>query len=51
MNFTEVLDQHVVFQVIAQVAQQHRMATYVVGGFVRDLLLKRPFEKTLISSA
>ena len=42
MNFTEVLDQHVVFRVIAQVAQQHSMATYVVGGFVRDLLLERP---------
>lgn len=42
MNFTEVLDKHTVFQVTAQVAQRLGVATYVVGGFVRDLLLERP---------
>ena len=42
MNFTNHLGQHVVFQVIAQVARQLEMKTYVVGGFVRDLLLERP---------
>ena len=42
MNFTEVLDKHAVFQVIAQVAQSLGMEAYVVGGFVRDLLLERP---------
>ena len=42
MNFTETLEKHPVFQPIAQVAQQLGIATYVVGGFVRDLLLKRP---------
>ena len=42
MNFTEVLDKHVVFEVIAQVAQRQGIETYVVGGFVRDLLLDRP---------
>ena len=41
MNFREVLDQHVVFQVITEVARQAGTETYVVGGFVRDLLLER----------
>ena len=42
MNFTETLNQHPVFATVAQVAQQTGVPTYVVGGFVRDLLLERP---------
>lgn len=42
MNFTEALNQHPVFATVAQVAQLTGASTYVVGGFVRDLLLKRP---------
>jgi tRNA nucleotidyltransferase (CCA-adding enzyme) len=29
-------------QVVAEIAQEHQMALYIVGGFVRDLLLDRP---------
>ena len=42
MNFTEIIDKHAALQVATQVAQRRGVATYVVGGFVRDLLLERP---------
>ena len=42
MNFSATLDKNTVFQVVAEQAQQLEQETYVVGGFVRDLLLKRP---------
>ena len=41
MNFAEILNRHVIFQVITQVAEQQGVSTYVVGGYVRDLLLER----------
>lgn len=42
MNFREVLDQNPIFQKIAQCAQELGVEAYVIGGFVRDLILKRP---------
>lgn len=42
MNFAEVLQQNPVFSLIAQTAQELDRETYVVGGYVRDLILKRP---------
>jgi putative nucleotidyltransferase with HDIG domain len=42
MNFEQVLVQHPIFNLVAKVAQDSQVPTYVVGGFVRDLILKRP---------
>jgi poly(A) polymerase len=42
MNFKDTLLQNPVFQLLAQTAQEMHFPAYVVGGFVRDLILKRP---------
>lgn len=42
MNFKEVLDGNAVFELIHQCAEALEQDTYIIGGFVRDLLLKRP---------
>ena len=42
MNFTETLQQNAVFGRVAQAARSLEVEAYVVGGFVRDLILKRP---------
>ena len=42
MNYSHLLDQYPVFQRIRAVVDQMQLETYVVGGFVRDLLLTRP---------
>jgi tRNA nucleotidyltransferase/poly(A) polymerase len=42
MNLKERLDEHAVFAHVAHVAAREGIATYVVGGYVRDLLLGRP---------
>lgn len=42
MNFKDILFQNPVFALLAQTAQEMKVPTYVVGGFVRDLILKRP---------
>jgi tRNA nucleotidyltransferase/poly(A) polymerase len=42
MNFREDLEQVPVFGKISQVAGRLGLETYVVGGYVRDLLLNRP---------
>ena len=42
MNYCHLLDQYPVFQRIRDVADRLQLETYVVGGFVRDSLLKRP---------
>lgn len=34
--------QHPIFKVLSDVADEAKVETYVVGGFVRDLLLERP---------
>ena len=35
-----------IFKIIAEVAESSKLETYVVGGFVRDILLKRKKNKT-----
>lgn len=42
MNFKEQLDQHEIFARVGRIADQLGMETYVVGGYVRDLILNRP---------
>lgn len=41
MNFSETIQDHPVFALVARCAQSLGIPTYVVGGYVRDLLLKR----------
>ena len=36
-----------IFQVISQASQELNIESYVIGGFVRDLLLKRDFKKDI----
>lgn len=42
MNFTDTLDKTPVFKKIQEAAKSLGIHAYVVGGYVRDLLLKRP---------
>lgn len=42
MNFKKDLDQNEVFAKVAKAANNLGLETYVVGGFVRDLILERP---------
>ncbi len=42
MNFSEKLDQFPIFSHLAKTAQSLQVETYLVGGFVRDLILARP---------
>lgn len=42
MNFKEVLQEVEVFQRVSTCAEEMGLETYVVGGYVRDLILKRP---------
>lgn len=42
MNYSKVLENNPVFELIHQCAVELQQDTYVIGGFVRDLLLKRP---------
>ncbi len=42
MNLKEKLDSHPIFARVAQVAAKEGLETYVVGGYVRDLILGRP---------
>ena len=42
MNYKEILDNNPLLEIVAKVAQETQVETYVVGGFVRDLILKRP---------
>lgn len=41
MNFTDHLSKHSVFGIISQAARNLGLETYVIGGYVRDLILKR----------
>ncbi len=41
MNFSETLNKYKYFSVIAGVAEELNTKVYVVGGYVRDLILKR----------
>jgi putative nucleotidyltransferase with HDIG domain len=40
-NFAEAL-KHPVFKVVSQIAHKHQEPCFVIGGFVRDLILGRP---------
>lgn len=42
MNFAETLHTNPIFEVIARRAAALDVRAYVIGGFVRDLILKRP---------
>lgn len=42
MNFTDTLNQYPIFGLLAQSVKDTNLETYLVGGFVRDLLLNRP---------
>ena len=42
MNFSKLLRQNNLFDIVRECADQLELETYVVGGYVRDLLLKRP---------
>jgi poly(A) polymerase len=42
MNFSETLHQNRIFELVAASARELGVEAYVIGGFVRDLLLKRP---------
>ncbi len=42
MDFADIIHQHPVLPLLAQAAKEKNYKSYVIGGFVRDLLLKRP---------
>lgn len=46
MNYKSALNNKI-FEVISQASQQLNIDTYVIGGFVRDLLLERDFKKDI----
>lgn len=46
MNYKESLNNKI-FEVISQASQELNIESYVIGGFVRDLLLERDFKKDI----
>ncbi|WP_281637697.1 CCA tRNA nucleotidyltransferase [Flavobacterium marginilacus] len=46
MNYKKALNNKI-FEVIAQASQELNVESYVIGGFVRDLLLNRDFKKDI----
>ena len=42
MNLKDRLEEHSIFARVAKVAAEEGLETYVVGGYVRDLILGRP---------
>lgn len=42
MNYKDILDSNPIFNLVAAAAKQLNVETYVVGGFVRDIILNRP---------
>ncbi len=46
INYTQHLD-HNIFKIISQASQELNIDSYVIGGFVRDLLLGRDFKKDI----
>ena len=45
LKLNPIMEQHLkhpVFRVLADIANQHHMEAYVIGGYVRDIFLKRP---------
>jgi tRNA nucleotidyltransferase (CCA-adding enzyme) len=45
-NYTKALNNKI-FEVISQASQELNLDSYVIGGFVRDLLLNRDFKKDI----
>ena len=46
MNYKSALNNKI-FEVISQASQELNLESYVIGGFVRDLLLQRDFKKDI----
>ena len=46
MNYKQHLE-HTIFKIISQAAQELNLECYVIGGFVRDILLKRDHKKDI----
>lgn len=46
MNYKNAL-QHPIFKIISKSAKQHNLESYVIGGFVRDFILKRENKKDI----
>src|SRR3989304_5511561 len=46
MNYKEALNNKI-FEVISKASQELNIESYVIGGFVRDLILKRDFKKDI----
>lgn len=46
MNYKQHLE-HKIFEIISQAANQLKVDTYVIGGFVRDILLDRDHKKDI----
>ena len=46
MNYTKALD-HKIFEIISKAAQELNVESYVIGGFVRDLILERNHKKDI----
>ena len=46
INYTQHLD-HNIFKIISKASQELNIDSYVIGGFVRDLLLGRDFKKDI----
>ncbi|MDI5949645.1 HD domain-containing protein [Flavobacterium sp. LB2P84] len=46
MNYKTALN-NTIFQIISQASQELNVDSYVIGGFVRDLLLNRDFKKDI----
>lgn len=42
MNYRSALNEHPIFDIISTESQKLGLETYVIGGWVRDLILKRP---------
>ncbi len=42
MNFSSELDKAPIFKIISQAADELKLECYVIGGYVRDLMLNRP---------
>lgn len=46
MNYKSALNNKI-FKIISQASQELNLESYVIGGFVRDLILKRDFKKDI----
>lgn len=42
MDYSEQIRKNPIFEIVSEAATELNVETYVIGGFVRDLLLKRP---------